>query len=518
MSKTIKAINRRVHIRLAPHELEQEFRAAHWIHNRLLDFEFEHQAVMDKVAPRLTRVCKLLGKLRYQDRRRERTPEGTWAPRERPELKERLEALRAMLKQERDENPAWKAAKGWPLDKVGGAKQARRKPNESDEAFSARAQGALRSRREQYRVDLYRERRCHWSTWNAVVASVDQAVAMVIKTRTAGQPAELRRPRFRDGGSITLAPGSFKVKFRPDGKCIDLEVRVFEGWVSFRTTARGRLPKLPQDKDLRSVVIRRRLAGGTSWQYTVSVTIEGSWERPAPGPDVVGIDTGHRQMSDGRIRALVWYGSDGRSGELRLPERVVQAADRARELQAKADLAFTELGLPFRNRAVYLKHLTRRIGPMTKQEQEWVGCQYHTIREIERARKRAMTIRKEAYTQAARELRTRYRAMGIDVVGKSVQQVQTDAMVRKAVRRARNLVAAYQFKALCEQAGIKDVKPTARNSTRECPLCGQLHDNSKDLMILCPVRNVRHDQDYSAAYTMMARAVVAARKQAESVA
>lgn len=515
--KTIKAINRRVHLKLAPFELEQEFRAAHWIHNRLLDFEFEHQRVMDAVAPRLTRVCKLLGKLRYQDRRRERTPEGTWAPRERPELKERLEVLRAVLKQERDDNPAWKAAKGWPLDKVGGAKQARRKPNESDEAFSARAQGALRSRREQYRVDLYPQRQCHWSTWNAVVASVDQAVAAVIKERTKGLPADLRRPKFHEGGLLTLAPGAFRVTFRPDGKCVDLDVRVHGGWVTLATSGRSKLPTLPKDADIRTVQVARR-KGGLRWQYTVSITIAATWETSPVGTHIVGIDTGHRQMEDGTVRALAWYGSDGQRGEVRLPQQVLAAADRACELQSKADVAYRELQLPHRNRASYLKFLLRRIGPLTKEEQEWVGCQHHHLRAVEHARKRAINLRKEVYRQAVAGLRTRYGAMGIDVVGKSVQQVQTDEMVRHSVRRARGLVAAYSFKLLCEQSGIVDLKATARNSTRECPLCGQLHDNTKDLMILCPVKNVRHDQDYSAAYTMMARAVVAARNLADSLA
>src|SRR5688572_6604721 len=85
-----------------PVRLDSEYRSARWTHHRLLDFEDEHQQVIDTAAeacaPGILRVGRILAVLARRSKRRERSTEGSWSPDPRPQLAARLKALLADMR------------------------------------------------------------------------------------------------------------------------------------------------------------------------------------------------------------------------------------------------------------------------------------------------------------------------------------------------------------------------------------------------------------------------------------
>lgn len=511
MNQTIKVLNRPARLKTT-FALDSEFRAANWVQNRLLDFEFEHQEILDAVCPELQRVGKLLARLKRRKRWRERASEGSWAPQDRPELKAYLEDRMKVLKAERNASPRWKTALNWPRDKAG-EKTIRHKSGETEEAFKVRQMKAFRTRREVHALEIYRQRRCHWGTFNARKDAVNQAVKKVLSERKKGLHAELRRPRFRDDSTLTIQASNsgFEILNR-QGRVWTMRMRLHEGWVTFKSKM-GNHHKWPEDADVRVVELTRKWIGN-EWRYSVSITVRASWEPTTVcGNAVLGIDTGHRQLPSGDVRAWVWYGQDGKRGEVVIPARCVEFLNKANELQAEADKKFLELGVPFRNRHSYRKYLWR-LGVRTIEQVEWMGWENQQERRISVRRRKARNIRNEIYLAEIRRLRALYGWVAIDVVGQSVRKLQIDRQTRRLVRRNRELVAAYTVKALCDRYGMVVLPATTRNSSKECPQCGHLCEKDAKLEVYCPACETVRDQDYGAAYVMMKRAVVSAREQA----
>lgn len=508
--------------------LDREYRAARWVYNRLLDFELEHQRILDAVSPKLARVGRLIARLNRRDRWRERASEGSWAPRERAELRSTLIALRDQLRKKRNADPKWKVALNWPREKAGD-KRCRRKRGESDEDFDARNKKAFRTRREMHALEVYADSRCYWATFNAQKRSVEQALKTVLKARTAGMPAQLRRPKRRDPGRLTVSLNGHQIGFvildqgqvvDPDRPFVDqkaspwwtMSLRLKSGFVKFRAKI-GNCQDMPADSSIKVVELCRRREGHL-WKYHVCITVEGSWpEQAREASQVVGIDTGHRYLDDGSIRAWVWYGSDGERGDVVLPPKCRTHLEKAQEIQAGLDQRFNAIETAHRSRYAYRAHLLR-LGVRTEEQQAWLV--FETRREIDiRAHKRKVRdIRSRVYGEAIRQLRKRYRACGIDVNGKSVQRLEQEEQKPRKSRQNRDMVAAYELKVLCERYGIADLGVTSRKSTRECPGCSKEREISKDLVIWCPECDLSCDQDFGAAYVMMCRAVDAVREPA----
>ena len=133
--------------------LDAEYRSARWLHHRLLDFEDEHQKVIDAAAeacaPGILRVGSILARLARRAWRAQRTTVGRWAPKPRPELARSLTERLNVLRASRNADPRWKTALGWADEQVGAPKAARRrraKPaekikrrkRESDESWAKR--------------------------------------------------------------------------------------------------------------------------------------------------------------------------------------------------------------------------------------------------------------------------------------------------------------------------------------------------------------------------------------------
>ncbi|GMV18612.1 MAG: hypothetical protein AMXMBFR56_68360 [Polyangiaceae bacterium] len=539
--------------------LDAEYRSARWIHHRLLDFEDEHQRILDAAAdaaaPGIVRVGRILARLARRARRRERTTAGSWSPNPRPELAAQLRVMLGQLRELRNADPRWTAALAWADEEVGEPKQVRRrrakpankvrrKKNETDEAwakrfallttdetdehFAAKVEKAARqTRREAYRAKLYRERRIYWGTWNALCRSVDQARSDVLARRKQGMPAEWRRPKFRDPSSLAADAGGFRIIAR-DGIWWTISMRLGAGkaeWVTVRAKC-GNWHEVPENAEFETAKLTRR-QDGARWAYSLSLTVEGV-EKPATGwatSGRVAYDWGHREHGhdnerDG-IRAFVWLGDDGRTGEVLIPAECRRTIDEIDALKKRMDETFNARkaarGLPDRNRYAYRRRL-ERSGVRTEEEADWLRWEMRYERRVAKRRKRFQNLRRETYTQAVRELRKHYAEFVFESErihdarvprakrGTTLRELQTEnAMVRRK-RANRDLTARYEFVSLCKRFGAEMVTVPARNTTRECPTCGHLGENGPELLAACPKCGTVRDKDRGAAVVILRRA------------
>jgi len=549
-------LNRPARLLSDPVEVDRECRAARWLHHRLLDFEDEHQrlleATADEIAPGIVRVGRILARLSRRAWRAQRSSPGTWFPNPRPDLAELLYVLLDELRAVRNADPRWKVALAWANEKVGEPKAARRrraKPphrvkrrkNETDEAWANRfalftsdeteehyakkvKDAPRRTRREEYRTQLYAQRRCHWGTWNALCRSVDQAVKDVLQRRKMGLPAEWSRPRFRDPVTLAAERGGFRIVERgPLWWTVELRIGTGKDWVQVRAKC-GNWHPIPDDAVFRTAKLTRR-QDGQRWSYSLSLTVEGVHKKIAADAHeegaMVAFDWGHREHGHDRaadgLRAFVWKGTDGRSGEILIPTECRTMLDEIDAIKERLDETFNArketLGLPDRNRHVYRRRLLA-LGVRREEEADWLRWEMRYERRIMRRRKRFQNLRRETYLLAVRELRRRYDVFAFedervhDSTGKrrSIRSLQTDDQMRRRARANRDLCARHLFVEICERFGAKIVSVSARNTTRECPECGHQDENTAELLMACSGCGVVRDKDLGAARVILQRA------------
>lgn len=546
---SLLVLNRPARLESDPVRLDAEYRSARWLHHRLLDFEDEHQRVMDAAAelaaPGVVRVGRILARLKRRARRAERTTKGAWFPNPHPELAARLKVRLDELRKIRDADQRWKDAKKWDAEQVGDPKKVRRRrakrpdqvqrrKTETEEAFKKRfelltndeteahyaeklANPPRDSRRDQHRKELYRDRRCYWGTWNALLKRVDAARKAVLKQRKQGMPAEWKRPRWDDSNTIAAEAGGFRVVARSNPWwTIEMRIGTGEGadaeWVRFRAKG-GNWHDLGDSKLVACQLTRRR--DGARWKYSVSITVDGVKKRAAPMATsrMVAFDWGHREHGHDRsrdgIRAFTWVGDDGQSGEVLIPAACRQALDEIDDLKSRIDKAFLarkeSLGLPDRNRHGYRSRLMRS-GVKTLEETDWLRWEMRYERRIARRRKRILRIRKETYLQAARDLRRHYAFFAFeDESGPGLRWKQSEDQMQRRKRANRDLSARYEFVALCERFGAEIIPVTSRNTTRECPDCGEVGENGPELLTACSACGRVRDKDYGAARLILRR-------------
>jgi len=516
----------------ATEALDAEYRSARWLHHRLLDFEDEHQRLLDCVAnecaPGVVRVGRIVARLLRRSKRRARASIGTWTPDPRPALLVSLKARLDELREQRNADPRWREACRWadtPADDAPVRGEARRKASETDEDFAKRCEKRRDrlTRREAYRHALYEQRRCYWGTYNALCKCVDQARVSVIKARKAGLPAEWRRPRFPQSPQSIWADKGFRIVER--GKLwwtleMPLGVKPIQ-WVRFRAKC-GNWHAIPEDAHLRMVQLRRE-RDGHRWRYSVSIVIAGIPERRHNGSGVVGLDWGHREHGHGLeregIRAFTWIGDDGASGEILIPRECRDQLDRIDELKARADDAFNARGLPDRNRYSYRRRLMG-LGVRTHEESLWLQWEMRYERRMASARKRWQALRQGVYLSAVRQLRQRYAVFAFeDETGRGHRKLDTEEQTRHRKRSNRDLTARYEFLQICERSGARVITVPARNSTRECPepeCGGLLPENGPELLVACPKCGRVRDKDYGAARVILRRALEALATEAQS--
>lgn len=560
--------------------LDSEFRSARYLYHRLLDFEDEHQRLLDDVqercAPGIGRVSRILARLRKRKQQRERAT--GWMPCDHPALADALSKRLAALRKVRNSDQRWKDAIRWPEEQIGEPKQVRRRrakspdkvkrrKSETAEAFAKRfalmttdetdehyaeksAEPPRQTRREVHRSSLYtahvgevatERSRIYWGTWNAIVGSVDQARAAVLKARREGMPAEWRRPRWSDTGSLHADGGGFRIvrrggeSFRGKGGAmvndpwLEVKIRLYGGWARVRAKL-GSWHTIPEVAKLKTCKLTRRHVAGR-WHYSVSIVFDGMPDELtyAVGsvPDVRGLNgiQGRRELLDGQgvvaldwghrehghpgaalgIRAFTWRGDDGLTGEILLPAECRKLLDEINAMKSRVDETFGARGLPDRNRHTYRRRLMRQ-GVRTEEESLWIAWEKRYEKRMARARRRVQNLREQTYLCAVRELRTRYRVFVTeDEPGKHHRKLDRDQQTKHRKRENRDLVARYEFLTICERLGGVVLPVTSRNTTRHFECCGVLAENNSDLLMACPSCGRIVDKDYHATEEILRR-------------
>lgn len=551
---TTLAIHRPAVIQSSARQLDEEMRSARWLHHRLLDFEDQHQHVLDLAAevaaPGIVRVARLVARLLKRTKRRERTTVGQWSPNPHPGWLSGLRSSLTILRAQRNASDEWKTACAWadtPAEDAPDRGGIRRKSGETDDAFAERSSKRRNklTRRESYRMALYNvhvakgaiERsRVYWGTWNFLLKSVDKARAAVLRQRKSGMPSEWHRPRCDDRNSIAADSGGFRIVTRGNGSVVSkngitvgnpwwtIDIRVASGWVSLRAKF-GNWHDLPPDAVMKTCTLTR---DGNS--CSVSITVAGMPEEhtysvdPLPqcpgkrelldGQGVVALDWGHREHGhpnerDG-LRVFTWIGDDGQSGEILLPKECRKLLDDIDATKSRIDEVFnarkSSLHLPDRNRYGYRNRLLRS-GVVTREEAAWLTWETRYEKRIASNRDRIVNLRKETYVQSIRALRRSYGRFAIEdetIVGHRKSAKEDQTLHRK--RQNRELSARYEFMQLCERLGAVMIPVPARNSTRECMWCGELHENTAELLMVCPKTGKVTDKDFGACHTIMKRA------------
>jgi hypothetical protein len=366
--------------------------------------------------------------------------------------------------------------------------------------------------------------RIYWGTWNALLRQVDQARASVLARRKQGLPAEWRRPRWDSPLTITADRGGFRVVNR--GKpWWTIETRLANGWAKFSAKC-GNWHAITDDAALRTLKLTRR-KNGHWWEHSVSIAVDGMPEAEHAGTGLVALDWGHREHGHpGALRGMrvfTWLGDDGMNGEILLPRECREQKDREDEIRAQLDSAFAArkktLSLKARTRQSYRRQLMR-AGVRTEDELRWLTWEMRYERRAAKARKRWQNIRRETYLQAIRDLRTAYGTFAIEdetIAGKTGRgghrRTAIEEQTAHRKRSNRELSARYEFLQLCERSGAAILPVTSRNSTRECPQCGQLHENGPELYRVCPKTGIVDDKDEAACETILARARAALAKR-----
>jgi hypothetical protein len=299
-----------------------------------------------------------------------------------------------------------------------------------------------------------------------------------------------------------------------------MRLGITDEWVRVRAKC-GTWHDVPADAKIKTAKLTRR-KDGERWRYSLSMTIDIDKPRAAPSSatpvsrdpsGAVAFDWGHRERGHPReregIRALTWVGDDGQRGEVLIPTECREALDQIDAMKSRMDEAFNarkaSLGLPDRNRHTYRRRLMRS-GVKTAEETDWLRWEMRYERRIRSRRDRIENLRREVYTLAVRELRTRYRVFVFeDERVSQIKRDQKDEQMRRRQRANRDLATRYEFVALCERFGAEVITVTARNSTRECPDCGAIAENGPDLLVACPGCGVVRDKDEGAARVILAR-------------
>jgi len=539
-------LNRPAKLESDAERLAAEYRSARWAHHRLLDFEDEHQRILDAaaeaVAPGILRVGRILSRLARRAKRRTHTNDGVWSPNPRPALEKKLRTMLATLRENRNADPRWAKALGWADEQTGEPKQirrrrakpaakVRRRKTESEEAFARRfaklttdeteehfkakvAAAPRRTRREEYRAQVYAQRRCYWGTWNALVKSVDQARADVLRRRTQGLSAQWRRPKFRDPISLCADEGGWRVVERGDlWWTVDLRIGIAAEWVRVRAKCGNWHACDPSQ--VKTAKLTRR-PDGERWIYSLSLTADGISKGPTTWAQsgIVAFDWGHREHGHDTaaqgLRAFVWRGDDGATGEVLVPRECRAALDEIDALKSRLDEAFARrkgtLKLDDRNRFGYRRRI-KASGVRTEEEARWLQWEMRYERRINARRKRVANLRREIYTRAVRDLRQRYALFAFEAESiESIKRLQKEEEIRRRKRSNRDLATRYEFVSLCERFGAAIIEVPARNTTRECPDCGELDDNGPELLMVCHGCGIVRDKDHGAARVILRRA------------
>lgn len=318
-------------------------------------------------------------------------------------------------------------------------------------------------------------------------------------------------------------------------------------WLEFTATMDR---KLPDDARISNVAFVRtskpahRLSDGNvhpMYDWAVQFTVETSESKPRGETGICGVDLGWRLMDSGGLRVLYWVGSDGRHGELQLPQRLLTAFEHAASIQSISDNLFNEVvakvtafrvnhllgnsgttvpdwwleATEFASR--WKSHLkliilydkwkqTRFVGDddLFNEVEAWRYRALHLYQYRKHEEAKAIRRRQALYLQTLAKLRQEYQTLVFEDVNwremaeKVASKFAPFSNDYEASRRMMRIAAIGFLKARAMQDGAILVNPAY--GTKQCYVCGTINefDAEKNLCHKCVKCGTTWDQDHNA--------------------
>lgn len=296
-----------------------------------------------------------------------------------------------------------------------------------------------------------------------------------------------------------------------------------------------------------------------NWALIVVVDEECRGRPDDERADGVGVDIGWRMVPSG-IRIAVWHGTDGRHGELVIPEETYRRKGKSDSLRSIRDRERNEVaqalrkwifgeddqpGLPVDHpvrvaahsmhqwlrvgRYVHLTHVwqSNRLpgdGMMWEYVQKWLQHDRHLYAwEVNNRRRMALSVRARVEELAVR-LARQYRMLAVECRGMVPALVKAsgsdDEWLRALNATRTGMVAPASVRKMLEQYALKygalyrEEDPA--DTTRDCDACGvrrEIEDQSQ-LFLTCPSCGTTSDQDMTAARNILRRATARVAQEA----
>jgi hypothetical protein len=258
----------------------------------------------------------------------------------------------------------------------------------------------------------------------------------------------------------------------------------------------------------------------------------------------VGIDIGYRLMPDGGQRVAYWQGSDGASGELRLPPWTVESQSKIEDLQSIRDKLHNAIRTRLKDwleanphpewldEATEHMHAWKRLARLDCLVVEWRGKRFdgdtailkaleawrkqerHLWQWQENSRDQLLEWRKNYYREFAAAMRRRYRTVAVEDMDlrSAIHDILRPEEERETVtaqRRMARFAALSVLVGCLKDSGSEVVTVDRAGTTGIHHDCGHVNDVGADLMHVCEGCGIEFDRDVNAAKNILARGEVA---------
>lgn len=423
-------------------------------------------------------------------------------------------------------------------------KKATYKSPENKAALDASTEAAKAAKRAARKI-ASRECGLHWGTY----LLVESAAADIGR----GAPPKFRRFRREDGGSIGV-----QIQTKPNERLgVDEflagksnQVQIKDGMLRLCIGAETPTKSISKTNPPRYVAVRvkmhrplpegahvtwvkliaRRVGTKLKWETHITVANARGFAKPV-GTGTVSLDVGYRDMG-GEIRVASWLGSDGRFGELVLPQRLVSALAHKDELKSLRDTKFdiiratlvgyrkvVELPEWLREETKTLaqwKSISRlhRLVRMWRENrfdgdagmfalaEAWRIEDAHHLNWLDNEAEQARRWRDDLYRKFAAELRRHYGTVALEDLDLR-QHAEADHLALKTQRQRAMAAISHLRRYLSD---MKVVKVPAANTTKRCHRCLHLNHVGSDVTYHCMACGWTGDRDYNAAVNILREA------------
>jgi hypothetical protein len=313
---------------------------------------------------------------------------------------------------------------------------------------------------------------------------------------------------------------------------------------------------IPDGARIMWAVVRREIvAGQERWQLTLSLrddTDQAFVRRDVATTGVCGVDIGYRYIDDRAQRVACWHGSDGASGELKLPAGKVAEWKKVDDMQSIRDDLHNVARVALRDwlaanphpewldEATDHMHAWRRLSRLDRLVVQWRGQRFdgdeaimesleawrtrerHLWQYQEHLRDQLLAWRKDFYRNFAAMLRRRYRTIAIEDMDlrSAIHDVLRPEEERETVtaqRRAARFAALSTLVGALNDSEADVIRIERAGTTSTCSWCGATNDVGAEVRHTCVGCGREWDRDANAARNILARGE-AAVKTRESLA